>query len=123
MLLCPVKGTSLGQGAENVARDVALEAAENLALGEALGGAPAGVCLSALVAAHPGHGDPPEGTVSLAVASLVEPVAGGFARGSGQRCNTAEGREGRLGTEPLGIVASHDQEGAGDLGTDTGQRQ
>ena len=53
MLLYPVKGTGLGQGAENVSRDVALEAAEDLALGEALGGAPAGVCLSALVAAHP----------------------------------------------------------------------
>ena len=123
MLLCHVKGAGHGERAENLSSDVALQAAQDLALGEPFRGAPAGVHLSALIEAHPGHCDPPESAVRLAVAASVQPVAGGLARGSRQWCDTAQGCERRLGAEPLWIVTSDNQESAGDVGTNPRQVQ
>src|SRR5689334_19514822 len=52
------------------AGDVALEAADDLFLGFALGGAPGGVGLGAWVAGQAGHGDGPQRGVGLPVAKV-----------------------------------------------------
>ena len=71
----------VGQQSVDFSCDVALEAAEDLAVGLALGAPSGGVGLGALVVAEPDCGDAPQGVVGLAVAAAVEPVAHGAARG------------------------------------------
>src|SRR4030088_2321406 len=44
MLLCPVKGRGRGERGEDLPSDVALEAAKDLLIGEAFGGAPSAPC-------------------------------------------------------------------------------
>jgi hypothetical protein len=58
-----------------VSGDVSLEAADDLAFGAAFFGAAFYVGLGVGVAAHPDHGDGPQGVVGLAVAAAVEAVA------------------------------------------------
>src|SRR2546430_14284765 len=62
------------------ADDVALEAADDLFLAEALCGASVHVGLGSWVVAHSGQGDGVEGAVGGAVAAAVEAVSGGGAR-------------------------------------------
>jgi hypothetical protein len=69
---------SLGnQDVEDLTRDVALEAADDLLLGEALGGSAGHVVLGRLVPAQAPDDDAPQGIVGLAVAAAVESVASG----------------------------------------------
>src|SRR6266581_274551 len=72
------EGVEVGEvGAEGVvelAGDVALEAADDLGFGQALGGAPVGVGAGASAVAEPADGDQVECAVGLAVAAAVEPV-------------------------------------------------
>ncbi|GGQ83635.1 hypothetical protein GCM10010145_61500 [Streptomyces ruber] len=56
------------------------------------------------------------------VATTVEPVPVGPPRGCGNGGDTAQPREGRLGPQPLGVVARADQQLAGGLRADPGQR-
>jgi len=65
---------SRSQVREDFAGDVALEAAHDLGLGLALGGAAGDVVPGRLVAAHADQGDAPQGTVSLPVPAPVQPV-------------------------------------------------
>ena len=58
-----------------LACDVALEAADDLASGLALGSAARGVVDAALVEAQADHRDAPQGVVGSAVGAAVEPVA------------------------------------------------
>jgi hypothetical protein len=82
MLLCSSSGIrrpALGHGCaedlEDLAGDVALDAAENLALREALRGSAFRVLSRAGVAAEPYEGNNPERAVRITVASAVESVA------------------------------------------------
>jgi hypothetical protein len=58
--------------------NVPLEAAHDLGLGLALGGAPGHVVLGLLVTAHTDQRDAPQGAVSLAIPATVQPGAGSF---------------------------------------------
>src|SRR6266550_8423655 len=80
----------------DLAGDVALEAADDLELGMALGGAPSDVVLGGLVDAQAGDNDQVQGAVGVAVTAPIEPVPLGLAGGGAQRCDTAQHRERRL---------------------------
>jgi hypothetical protein len=60
----------------DLAGDVAFQAADDLGLGQAFGGAPGDVGAGGGVGAHPGDHDPPQGVVGLPVTAGVEPVPG-----------------------------------------------
>src|SRR5450755_1121255 len=76
-------GEVVAEGVEDLARDVAFEAAHDFALGLAFGGAALGVCTGSVAVAQPADGDQVKRPVGLAVAAVVEAVAGGLARGGG----------------------------------------
>src|SRR5580693_8072395 len=78
--LCGVGEVGL-EGVVDLAGDVALEAAHDLALGFAFGGAALDVGAGALAVAQAADGDEVKRSVGLAVAAVVEAVAGGLARG------------------------------------------
>jgi hypothetical protein len=66
------------------------EAAHDLALGQALVGAPFDLGPGRWVAAHADQGDAPQGVVGLAVAATIPPVAVGAARGGRDRRDAAQ---------------------------------
>src|SRR5450755_2853109 len=74
-------GEIRAEGVEDLAGDVALEAAHDFALGLAFGRAALGVCTGALAVAQPADGDQVKRPVGLAVAAVVEAVTGCLARG------------------------------------------
>src|SRR5712692_5356306 len=76
-----VRFVCLRERGVDLAGDVALQAADDLALGLALAGAPRDVLSGRLVPAHADEDDAVEGGVGLAVAAAVEPVADRLARG------------------------------------------
>ena len=76
-------GEVRAEGVEDLARDVALEAAHDVALGLAFGGAALGVCTGALAVAQPADGDQVKRPVGLAVAAVVQAVTGCLALGGG----------------------------------------
>src|SRR5207244_7389319 len=119
------RGAEVGEvGAEGVvelAGDVALEAADDLGFGQALGGATVGVGARASAVAEPADGDQVECTVGLAVAAAVEPVSARASRGGGERTRAAEAGEGAVVGEPLDVLAGGDKELAGVLGGDAEQ--
>jgi hypothetical protein len=80
MLAAGRSGSGVQQVRENLPGDVALEAAHDLGLGLALGGAAGNVVLGGLVAAQADQGDAPQGAVRLPVAAAVQPVPVGAAR-------------------------------------------
>ena len=80
-LLATEAGEVGGQCVVGLARDVALEAAEDLGLGLAFGGSPIGVGARAWAVAQAADGDQVQGAVGVAVAAVVEAVAAGLARG------------------------------------------
>src|SRR5258708_22218767 len=72
------------QAGIDLAGDIALEAADDLGLGQALGGAPLDVRAGRGVGAHPGGDDPPQGVVGLAGAARGLGGGGGaLPRGAG----------------------------------------
>jgi hypothetical protein len=73
----------------DLAGDVALQTAHDVELGQALLGPPFHIDPGLRVAAHPDQGDPPQGVVSVAVTTAIQPVAVGAARGRGDRGGTA----------------------------------
>jgi hypothetical protein len=62
------------EGVEDFARDVALEAAHDFALGLTFRGSTLDVCAGALAVAQPADGDEVKRPVGLAVAAVVEAV-------------------------------------------------
>ena len=93
MLLCLSSGLVGGVGSRsesnrwrevlvNLAGDVALHAADDLALCSALGEAPFEVVASGLVVAHPDDGHDVESTVGGAVSAATEAVPAGGAGGA-----------------------------------------
>src|SRR3954452_16570280 len=79
----------LAKMGEDLPCDIALEAAHDLRLRLSFCGATADIVDSGLVAAHPCNDDPVEGSVGLAMASAVQPVAAGLAAGGRYRAGTA----------------------------------
>jgi len=109
------------EGVVELAGDVALEAADDLGLGQAFGGAPGGVGAGAWVVAQASEDDHVEGVVGGAIAAAVEAVAVGPSAASGDGGHAAQVRERCLGVQPLGVVPERGQELAGDFGADAGQ--
>ena len=105
----PISGKGPGCGLEagevvvDLAGDVALQAAHDVELGQALVGPPLDIGPGRWVAAHPDRRDPPQGVVSPAIAAAMQPVAVGAARGRGDGGGAAQMREGGLATPPLGL--------------------
>jgi len=88
--------------------DVALQAADDLRLGQALGGAPLDVGSGGRMVAHADDHDAVQGGVGLAVTAAVQAVADGRAGGGFGRRRSAEHGEGGLGAEALWVVACRD---------------
>ena len=113
MLLCASSGRWGWRGQEqgvDLAGDVALEAAQDLAFAEAFGGAALDVASGWLVVPQSGYRDDVEGAVGGAVAASAEPVAAaGRAAVRRLRCDAAQLGEGGLASEPLGVVAGGDE--------------
>src|SRR5512135_1494095 len=70
-------GEVRAEGVVDLAGDVALEAAHDFALGLAFGGAAFDVGAGAVAVAQPADCDEMKGAVGLAVAAVVEAMAGG----------------------------------------------
>jgi hypothetical protein len=102
--------------------DIALQTPHDVELGQALVGPPLDIGPGWWVAVHGDQGDAPQGVVGLAVAAAVEAVAVGAARGRRDRGDATQLGEGRLATQPLGVVAGGDQQLAGGVDPDPGQR-
>ena len=81
------------EGVVDLACDVAFEAAHDFALGLAFGGAAFDVGAGSVAVAQRADRDEVERSVGLAVAAVVEAVAGGLAGGRGDRAGAAEHRE------------------------------
>src|SRR5215217_3271867 len=81
---------------------VAIEAAQDVELGQALFGAPLDIGPGRWVAAHPDQGDAPQGVVGPPVAAAIEPVAIGAARGGGDRGGATPGARRRLRSPAAG---------------------
>ena len=89
---------------EHWTRDVALQAADDLLLRQALFGAPLDVGAGGRVAragAQPGDHDPPQRVVGLAVTAAVEFVPADLARRCRDRGDTAQVRPRALAAQPL----------------------
>src|SRR5665648_569893 len=107
---------SSGEGvklAEDLARDVALEAAADLASCSALGGAALDVGAGGGVVGHADPGDDVQGAVELAVPTAGEAVADGVARGGGEWCCAGQGGERGFGADApaVGPRGQHDSPG------------
>src|SRR6266536_6206997 len=77
------------EGVVELAGDVALEAADDLGFGQALGGATVGVGAGASAVAEAADGDQVDCAVGVAVAAAVEPVAARASGGGGDRAGAA----------------------------------
>ena len=76
--------------AVDLAGDVALEDADDLALGATLFHSALHVGLGLGIRRQPGDHDGPQGAVGLSIPAAVEPVAGDLARGSLERRDPAQ---------------------------------
>jgi hypothetical protein len=94
------------QGVIGLACDVALQAADDLALGFALTGASGGVGLGAGAVAQATDGDRVQGAVGVAVTAIVQPVARGASGGRGDRAGAAERGERAVAVQAFDVLAS-----------------
>src|SRR5215204_5361255 len=89
----------------DLAGHIALEAADDLALGQALSGAAVDVGDGRRVPAHPDHDDPKQRGIGLAVATPVEAVTAGLAGGGRDGAGATQLGVGGLRADPTGVVA------------------
>jgi len=101
-----------------LAGDVALQDAHDLADGLSFRDAARIVFAGAFIVAHAGEHDVPERVVGLAVAAGVESVPCGFAGRRWDGRDAAEMRERGFAGEPVGIVAGGDQQDRGGVDPD-----
>src|SRR5215217_8862540 len=98
-----------GQGVEDEGIELpgqsSLHAPQDLLAAVAHGGAFGRVGAAAWVVHEAVVGDRPQGAVGGAVTAAVQPVPGGLARGGLDRAGAADGSEGGLTVEPVGVVA------------------
>src|SRR5262249_60334615 len=101
------KGSALSaERGVNLARDVPLQAADDLLLRQSFFAAAVSVGAGGRVRPHPDEHDPPQRAVGLAVTAAVEPVpAGGLPRRSRDPRGTAQMRPSALAAPPLLVVA------------------
>jgi hypothetical protein len=97
---------------------IALEAADDLALGQALSGAAFHRGDGRRMPAHPDHDDPEQRGVGLPVAAPVEPVTAGLARGGRDGAGPAQLGLGSLRTDPTGVVAGGTEQLGGTVEAD-----
>jgi len=103
----------------DLAGDVALEAADDFALGQAFGGAALDVVAGGLVVPNADDRDDVERAVGCSVAAAAESVTTGGASAAGWLgCDAAEFGEGCLGVDSVCVVAGCDQELPGEFDTD-----
>src|SRR5690348_6556241 len=114
------RGLGCDEG-EDLAGDVALEAADRLAAGFALGEASLQVVLGAGIPAQPGQGDPVERGVGLAVTAAVGPQPLGLAGGRFDGAGSAERSVGALAAQSLGarppLGTAHSRHRTGGVGS------
>src|ERR1700733_6859658 len=110
-----------GLGGVDLAGDVPFEAAHDLALGFAFGGAALDVCARALAVAQPAYGDEVKRAVGLAVAAVVEAGAVGLAGRGGDRAGAAEHRERSFAAEAVDVLPGGDEQLTGVPGGDAEQ--
>src|SRR3954454_25347533 len=94
---------------EELAGDVALEAADDLGLGLAFGGAALGVGAGAVAVAQPADGDHVQRAVGVAVAAVTEAMAVGAAGGDGDWAGAAERGEGGLVAQAFDVLPGADE--------------
>src|SRR5690242_9824906 len=109
---------ALPEEGEELARDVALEAADGLELRVALSDAPGDVSLGPRVCPQPADGDDVQGAVCCPVAAAVEAMAVGLAGRGWDRADAAEGCETGFGVQALGVVAGREEQLRGGLVAD-----
>jgi len=107
-------GVDVGEFAEDLAGDVALEDAADLSGGSAFGLSALGVGLGVRVAAEPGARDDVERAVQLPVAVSVEAMPAGVAAGSRDWCGSGGGCERCLGAHPSGVGPGGEHDGGGE---------
>ena len=112
--LCGRCGSLGFEDAEEVAGDVALQAALDLAGCLAFGGAAGGVGAGGGVMLEAGEHDGVQRAVELSVAAAVEPEADGLPRAGGDRGGAAEHREGGVAAQPAGVRPGAVELGGGD---------
>ena len=88
-------------------------AAQDLFAALARGGEAGGVDLGARVAGQADQGDLVQRPVGLSVAAAVESVAVGPPGAGGDRGGAAQGGEGCLGADSVGVVAGAGEQGGG----------
>ena len=116
------RGEVVAEGGVGLAGDVALEAADDLGLGLASRRCGVGVGAGARAVAQATDGDQVQGArLALAVAAVVEAVAGRLAGGGGDRAGAAERGERGLAAEPVDVLSGGDEELAGVAGRDPEQ--
>jgi hypothetical protein len=91
------------------AEDVALEAAEDVAFGQAFCGASLQVGAGSWAVARADDGDDVQSSVGLPVSAFVEAVSGGSSGGCFEWGDTAEAGEGGFAVESVGVVAGGDE--------------
>ncbi len=99
----------LAEGVVDLAGDVTLDGAHDLILGFAFGQAVNELVAGGLMTAHAHHQDDVRGTVGVAIAFPVEPVADRFAAGGFQWADPAEFGESGVAADPSGVVAEGGQ--------------
>jgi hypothetical protein len=100
------------------ARCSALETADDLGLGLAFGCSALGVGARAGAVAQAADGDQVQRAVGVAVAAVVETVAGGLARGRRDRAGPAERGERALTAQALDVLPGADEQLSGVAGRD-----
>jgi hypothetical protein len=104
-----------------LAGDVALEAADDLGLGLALGDAALGVGAAALAVAQADDGDHVQGAVGVSVAVGVESMTVAAAAGDRDRAGAAERGEGAVVAGSFDVLSGGDEQLAGVAGRDAKQ--
>ena len=101
-----------------LAGDVALQRAHDLAGGSTVSETTRDVFAGAFITAHAGEHDPPQRMVCLAVPARVQAVAVNLPRRRGQRSNATEMSERGFVLQSVRVVARGDQQDRGGVGPD-----
>jgi hypothetical protein len=101
-----------------LAGDVAFDASNGFAFGQAVRLAALEVGLRFRAVTQPDQGDQVEGAVGVAVTGGVESVAVGLAAAGRDRAGGAERGEGGFGSEPFGVAPGGDEQLGGVLDAD-----
>jgi hypothetical protein len=116
-----VLGDQYGWRVEDLAGEVALQAADDLGLRQAFVSAALGLGASAWVVSEAAKNDEVERIVGATVTAAVEPVAVGASAAGGDRRGAVEVREGGFGLDLVKVAPALMSTLAGDLGSSPGK--